>query len=147
YHARNYQVSYGNTVLDDKLDYRFSAQRDDAEGYRDQTDIDYQNFRAEGGHFYGACDYGDGRLLVASQKTDSDYRLPGALLDFQLAADRRGAGSSFNDSAIDATVYRTGIDHRFGDVASLLAAYAKRDEDVRIDGRSLSFGDSQTLQS
>ncbi|KJS09407.1 MAG: hypothetical protein VR73_02365 [Gammaproteobacteria bacterium BRH_c0] len=147
YDARNYQVSHGNTVLDDKLDYRFSAQRDDAEGYRDETDIDYQNFRAEGGYSYGAGDYGDGRLFLEAQKTDSDYLLPGALLDFQLDADRRGAGSSFNDYAIDATVYRTGIDHRFGDVASLLAAYAKRDEDVRIDGRSLSFGESQTLQS
>lgn len=142
YSARNYQLGYGGAVLDDKLDYRFSAQKDEAEGYRDETDIDYHHLRGEGGYRYGA-----GRVFAEVQRTGNDYLLPGALLDVELADDRRQAGDSFNDYAIDSTLYRVGIDHNFGEVATLLAAYAKRDEDVRIDGRSLSFGDSRTFQS
>ena len=89
YDARNIQFGYGGSALDERLDYRLSAQKDDAEGYRDETDIDYGHARVETGYRYGA-----GRVFVEAQRSDNDYLLPGALLDFQLADDRRQAGSS-----------------------------------------------------
>ena len=142
YDARNIQFGYGGSALDERLDYRLSAQKDDAEGYRDETDIDYGHARVETGYRYGA-----GRVFVEAQRSDNDYLLPGALLDFQLADDRRQAGSSFNDYRIDSSLYRVGLDHQFGEAVTLLGSYARRDEDVAIAGRSLSFGDSQTEQS
>ncbi|MDY0069553.1 MAG: TonB-dependent receptor [Porticoccaceae bacterium] len=142
YDARNIQLGYGGSALDERLDYRVSAQKDDSEGYRDETDIDYGHARAETGYRYG-----DGRVFAEVQRSDNDYLLPGALLDFQLADDRRQAGSSFNDYTIDASLYRVGVDHQFGEAVTLLGSYGRRDEDVAITGRSLSFGDSQTLQS
>jgi len=142
YSARNFQAGYGGSALDQRLDYHFSGQRDKSEGYRDETDIDYTRARTEVGWRYTT-----GRVFAEVQRTDNNYLLPGALLDFELESDRRQAGSSFNDYRIDATLYRTGIDHQFGEVARLLASYAHRDEDVRIDGRSLAYGDSLTEQS
>ncbi|MAT52226.1 MAG: hypothetical protein CMK32_13690 [Porticoccaceae bacterium] len=141
YDQRNYQVSYGNTLLDDRVDYRFSAQRESADGYRDNTDLDYDHYRAETGYRYGK-----GRVFIAAQRTDNDYLLPGALMDGQRRADRRQAGNSFNDYQIDSTLYRVGIDHSFGDVAQFLASYSEREEDVVIDGQSLSFGATRTTQ-
>lgn len=142
YSARNVQFGYNGTALDDRLDYQLSGQRDTSEGYRDETEIDYARARAEVGWRYEG-----GRIFAEAQRTDNDHLLPGALLDSELEDDRRQAGSSFNDYHIDAMLYRTGIDHRFGDVARLLASYAHRDEDVRIDGRSLAYGDSFTEQA
>ncbi len=142
YSARNLQGAYGGTALDDRLDYRVSGQLDKSDGYRDDTEVDYRRWRAEAGWRYGY-----GRVFAEVQSTDNDFRLPGALQDFERRQDRRQAGNSFNDYRIDAEMYRAGIDHRFGEVAQLLASLSRRDEDATILGRSLSFGDSRTEQT
>src|SRR5690606_12823084 len=113
-----------------------------SEGYRDETDIDYGHARAETGYRYG-----DGRVFAEVQRSDNDYLLPGALLDFQLADDRRQAGSSFNDYTIDASLYRLGVDHQFVEAVVLLDSYGRRDEDVAVAVRYLSLVDSQSLQA
>ena len=135
------QLAWGDTLLDDSLDYRVSAKRERADGYRDETDIDYGNLRGELGYSYAG-----GRVFVEAQDTDNNFLLPGALQDVQLAEDRRQAGSSFNDYRIDSRQYRLGIDQGLGDNLRLLMAYGNRDEEASIAGRSISFGASQTYQ-
>ncbi len=140
YDAYHGQVGYGGAF--GALDYRVSGRVETANGYRDRTDIDYRNLRGEAGYTYGS-----GRAFVELQDTANDYLLPGALMAFELAADRRQAGNSFNDYAIDSRFHRAGVDHRFGELAELLVSWSERDEDVAIAGQSLSFGASHTRQS
>jgi iron complex outermembrane recepter protein len=135
------EVDYGATALAGALDYRVSAKRERADGYRDETEVNYGTVRGEAGYRYGS-----GRVFAEMQSTENDFVVPGALLDFQLAMDRRQAGSSFNDYRIDADSYRIGVDHDFADWLKLLVAYGNRQEDVAIKGQSLSFGSSLTSQ-
>ncbi|MFA5630116.1 MAG: TonB-dependent receptor [Porticoccaceae bacterium] len=141
YDARTLGFSYGGTAAAETLDFQISGQRDKADGYRDNTEVDFTNLRAAGGYRYGA-----GRLFVEGQRTENDYLLPGALMDDERRADRRQAGSSYNDYRIDTDQYRIGVDHSIGDIADILVSYGNRDEDVAILGRSLSFGDTRTGQ-
>ncbi|MGK2914562.1 MAG: TonB-dependent receptor [Porticoccaceae bacterium] len=140
YDNENYRASYGGR-LDNGLDFRVSGDAERGDGYRRDSNINYDNHGAELGFNYGA-----GRVFAQAQQTDNERRLTGALFAAQAARDRRQAGASFNDYAADTRVARVGIDHHFGDWLALLASYSDRDEDVVVNATS-GFGDSVTLQS
>jgi iron complex outermembrane receptor protein len=144
YDNEKYGFSYQNQ-LDSGWFYGFNEDLARADGYRDDSSVNYENYSGELGYAY---DYGSagGRLFVEGRQSDNEYRLTGALTADQAAADRRQAGPSFNDYAADTRTFRLGIDHRFNNILQFLGAYSDRDEDVVIDASS-GFGDTLTLQS
>ncbi len=142
YDTRDLQLTYTGRVVDN-LDYRFSAQGQKANGYRDLAEVDYRHFRGDLGYRYG----GGNRIYLEMQKSDNEYLLPGALLAGEMAADRRQAGNSYNDYNMATETVRLGLNQRLGGDNQLLVAYTDRDQSVDVEGRSLTFGDSVTAQS
>jgi len=140
YDNEAYRGSYGDR-LDNGVDYRISSDLDRGDGYRRDSDLNYDNYSGELGYSYGR-----GRVYAQAQQTDNERRLTGALLSVEALEDRRQAGASFNDYAADIRVGRFGIDHHFSDALELLASYSDRDEDALINATS-GFGDSVTRQN
>lgn len=140
YDNEAYRASYGRR-LDNGLDYRVAGDLERGDGYRRDSNFNYDNALANVGYTYDA-----GRVFAEAQQTDNERRLTGALFASQVTQDRRQAGTSFNDYAADTRVARVGIDHHFGDWLEILASYSDRDEDVIVNATS-SFGDSVTLQN
>lgn len=135
-----YRASYGDRFANG-LDYRVAGDVERGNGYRRDSNLDYDNAAADIGYSYSA-----GRVFAEFQNTDNERRLTGALLAPQVHDDRRQPGASFNDYAADTRVARVGIDHHFSDWLVLLASYSDRDEDVVVNATS-GFGDSVTLQN
>ncbi len=140
YDGENYRASYSG-ALDSGWYYRLASDLDRSDGYRDDSNVNYENYSTAAGYRYGA-----GEVFVDGRHTDSEYRLTGALSAAAVRDDRRQAGSSFNNYAADTRAFRAGIDHQFSDGIQLLATYSDRDEDVLIRATS-GFGDTVTVQS
>lgn len=144
YDNEKYALSY-HQQLDNGWFYGFSSNLERGDGYRDDSNVNYENYSGSLGYAYGGI-LGEGRIFVEVRQSDNEYRLTGALFADQVADDRRQAGSSFNDYAADTRTIRVAIDHRFNEVLQFLGAYSDRDEDVVINASS-GFGDTITLQS
>ncbi len=141
YDAENYRASYSG-ALDSGWYYRLASDLDRSDGYRDDSSVNYENYSTAVGYRYGG-----GEVFMDGRHTDSEYRLTGALSAAAARDERRQAGSSFNNYGADIRAFRAGIDHQFGAGVQLLATYSDRDEDVLIQGSSISFGDTTTLQA
>lgn len=141
YDGENYRASYSD-ALDSGWYYRLASDLDRSDGYRDDSNVNYENYSTAVGYRYGG-----GEVFVDGRHTDSEYRLTGALSPAAARDDRRQAGSSFNNYAADIRAFRAGIDHQFSEGVQLLATYSDRDEDVLIKGSSISFGDTTTVQA
>ncbi|HAD08738.1 MAG TPA: hypothetical protein DCF62_04600, partial [Porticoccaceae bacterium] len=144
YDRESYALNYGRQVGDGWF-YRFHSELDRADGYRDDSSLNYENYSGRLGYRYQS-DVGSGQVFVESRLSDNESRLTGALTALDMAGDRRQAGSSFNDYAADNRSLRLGVEHRFNDAIQLLASFSDRDEDVLINSSS-GFGDAISLQS
>lgn len=144
YDRQGHALNYGRQVGDGWF-YRVNTEVDRADGYRDDSSLNYENYSGRLGYRYRG-DYGSGQVFVESRLSDNETRLTGALMAADLAADRRQAGSSFNDYAADNRTLRLGVEHQFNDIIQLLASFSDRDEDVFINSSS-GFGDALSRQS
>ena len=144
YDRESYGMNYGGEVGDGWF-YRFHGDVDRADGYRDDSSLNYENYSGRLGYRYRG-DIGGGQVFLETRLSDNESRLTGALTGAALAGDRRQAGSSFNDYAADNRTLRLGVEHEFSDTIRLLASFSDRDEDVITTSRS-GFGDAISLQS
>lgn len=139
YGNETYQASYHNE-LDSGIYYRVNTELERADAYRDDTNLNDEHYSALLGYRYGS-----GEVYVEGRQNDSQYLLTGALLENQVADDRRQAGSSFNDYAADNRVARIGFNQEFGEHVQLRASYSDRNEAAEITSVS-NFGSAISWQ-
>ena len=121
--------------------YRINSALERGDGYRDEARVNYESYSVVGGFAYDAGD-----VSVEARQSDNEYLLTGALSVADVVADRRQAGTSFNDYVSDNRTARLSINHQINEATRLIAAYSDPDEDIVIDASS-SFGNTTTLQS
>lgn len=106
------------------LSYNLSAQKRNADNYRDNNQNAYENVL--GNLRY---DFGSGFVFVEGQLVDDNLRLSGALSDAQVLNDRRASNSPDDYSNQKTDVIRGGVGVEFNESWSLLAEYSDRNEE------------------
>lgn len=120
--------SYTATVnqgFNNGLSYNVSAQKRQADNYRDNNQADYENFL--GNLRY---DFARGHVFVEGQRIDDDLRMPGSLSDAEIEQDRRQTNSPNNFANQETDIVRVGGAVGLTEQWQLLAEYADRDEDA-----------------
>ena len=120
--------SYTATVnqgFNNGLSYNVSAQKRQADNYRDNNQADYENFL--GNLRY---DFARGHVFVEGQRIDDDLRMPGSLSDAEVGQDRRQTNSPNNFANQETDIVRVGGAVGLTEQWQLLAEYADRDEDA-----------------
>lgn len=107
------------------LSYSVSAQKRNADNYRDNNQSAYEN--ALGNVRY---DFAKGFLFVEGQKIDDELNLAGYLLDSQAAIDPRKSRTLIDYVNQETDLARVGGGIDFTKNWQLLAEYADRDEDT-----------------
>ncbi len=101
---------------------RINANQSKSDGYRDNSDTDYQRVLA--GFSYR---YSGGEVGLTHQVINDNQRLPGSLTDAQLAADRRSAGTPDNYFNNDVKVTELTLIQQLNDSVKLSAEASQRD--------------------
>lgn len=116
------------------LSYSVSAQKRNADNYRDNNQNAYENVLGNVRY-----DFAKGFVFVEGQTIDDELRLPGAISNAQAAVDARVTYSpnNYGDQQTDLIRVGTGID--ITEAWQFLAEYADRDED------SIAFYDDYYL--
>lgn len=107
------KTAYGDSITE-KLSYTLSAEAKQSDNYRrDNNDIEYASLNA-----VSAYRYSEGELSAELQYVKEDLGLPGALLDSEVAMDRRQTFADFiNDYADSRTdVIRLASEHSINSV-------------------------------
>jgi len=133
YDAETYGAWYRDTFASG-LYYRVGTELERGNAYRDDGAVNYENYSGRMGWRHE-----NGEVFVEARQSDDEFLLTGALSGAEVAADRRQAGTSFNDYAADNRLVRLGIEQRLTDQIQLLASYGDRNEEVAIDSVS-GFG-------
>ena len=139
YDNETYQASYQNELASGVY-YRLNTELERADAYRDDTSLNYENYSALLGYRHS-----NGEVYIEGRQSDSEHLLTGALFANQVAVDRRQAGGSFNDYAVDNRVARIGVNQLFGEHVELRASYSDRNEAAIINSVS-GFGAAVSLQ-
>jgi iron complex outermembrane receptor protein len=114
-----------NQGFENGLSYSVSAQKRNADNYRDNNQSAYENLLGNVRY-----DFAKGFVFVEGQTIDDELNLAGYLLDTQVAVDPRQARTP-NDYANQKTdLVRVGAGVDITDNWELLAEYADRDEDT-----------------
>jgi len=105
------------------LNYSLSAQKRNADNYRDNNESGITNVLGNIGF-----DFEGGRVFIESQKINDDLRLAGSLSDAQAVIDPRQTNSPNGYSNQDTDLKRIGGDVTVVDGWKIIAEYADRDE-------------------
>lgn len=106
------------------LSYLASAQKREAENYRDNNQSSYENFFANLRY-----DFNRGFIFVDGQQVKDDLRLPGMISDEQVMVNRRATLSPNDYSNQDTDVWRVGAGLNVTDQWMLQAEYSDRYEE------------------
>lgn len=109
--------------FDNGLNYSVSAQKRNADNYRDNNQSESTNVLGNMGF-----NFENGKVFVEHQKIEDDLRLPGSLTDDDLATDRRFTYSRNDFSNQDTDLTRVGGEVGIFKGWKLLGEYADRDE-------------------
>lgn len=110
------------------VSYTLSAQKRNADNYRDNNQAAYENLLANLRY-----DFIEGYLFVEGQTVDDQLRLPGAITDAQAAQNPRQTNNPTHYANQETQLWRLGGGVVLTEAWQFLAEYADRDE------RSLSF--------
>lgn len=105
------------------LNYSFSAQKRNADNYRDNNQSESTNLLGNIGF-----NFEKGKVFVEHQKIEDDLRLAGSLSDYDIAIDRRFTYSPNDFSNQDSDLTRVGGEVAIFNGWKLLGEYADRDE-------------------
>ena len=106
------------------LSYSASAQKRNADNYRDNNQSAYENVLGNVRY-----DFAKGFVFVEGQTIDDELRLPGSLTDVQALNDRRASNSPDDYSNQKTDVVRAGAGVEFSESWGLLAEYSDRNEE------------------
>lgn len=108
--------------------FRFSVENKNSDGYRENNELDYENF-------LGKIDYkhANGLIFLEHQQVYEDLNTPGAINQAAIDADRRQSNgkNQFNDT--DTNVTRIGMRHNLSQNWSFEAEITARDSDSNAD--------------
>ena len=107
------------------LGYSLSAQKRNANNFRDNNESDYENFLANLRY-----DFSKGFIFVEGQKIEDELNLAGYLLDSEAIVNPRKARTPSDYSNQDTDLARIGGGIDITENWQLLAEYADRDEDT-----------------
>lgn len=107
------------------VSYNLSAQKRQADNYRDNNQADYENIL--GNLRY---DFAAGHVFVEGQIINDDLHMPGSLSDLQVAQDRRQTNSPEDYANQETDILRVGGAVQLHRHWQLLAEYADRHEDA-----------------
>lgn len=107
------------------VSYAVSAQKRNADNYRDNNQSAYENLLANLRY-----DFAGGHVFVEGQKIDDKLRLPGAISDEQAAQDPRQTNNPTHYGNQKTELLRAGGGINLNPQWQLLAEYADRDEDA-----------------
>jgi iron complex outermembrane receptor protein len=111
--------------FDNGLGYSVSAQKRNADNYRDNNESSYENVLANVRY-----NFSNGFVFVEGQKIDDDLNLAGYLLDSEAEINPRKARTPFDYSNQNTDLVRVGGGVEFTENWQFLAEYADRDEDT-----------------
>ena len=117
----NANVSQG---FENGLSYNLSAQKRNADNYRDNNQSAYENLFANLRY-----DFAKGFVFVEGQQVDDQLRLPGSLTDAEVLIDRRATNTPDDYSNQKTDVARAGFGVDLNSAWSLLAEYSDRNEE------------------
>lgn len=106
------------------LSYSVSAQKRNADNYRDNNQSAYENALANVRY-----DFAKGFIFVEGQQVDDKLRLPGAITDAEALTDRRLTNSPDDYSNQKSDIVRGGVGIDFSSSWSLLVEYSDRNEE------------------
>ncbi len=138
YGLSNYRGSISDR-FDGGMDYRFSFEKRQSDGYRDNTRLSYDNYLLNLG-----WNYRGGRIIAEMQKILNDHLLPASLSAAEVDINRKQA-SGYLDIRTDTNVRRLGIEQNLSDEWSLMAELTERDFESDNPGFSVTFGNSNVL--
>lgn len=107
------------------LSYNLSAQKRQADNYRDNNQADYENFL--GNLRY---DFTRGHVFVEGQRIDDNLRMPGSLSDAEVEQNRRQSTSPRDYANQETEILRVGGALELTKQWQLLAEYADRNEEA-----------------
>jgi len=116
-------TAHVNQGFDNGLHYSLSAQKRNADNYRDNNQTVSTNVLGNLGF-----DFENGKVFVEHQKVSDDLRLPGSISEYDIAIDRRMTYSPNDYSNQDSDLTRVGGEVGFAKGWTLVADYADRDE-------------------
>lgn len=114
-----------NQGFDNGLSYSLSAQKRNADNYRDNNQSAYENVLANLRY-----DFATGFVFVEGQTIDDELNLAGHLLDAQAAVDPRQASTPADYTNQKTDLMRVGAGIDIADDWELLGEFADRDEDT-----------------
>ncbi len=126
----NYQGAIGQS-FDNGLFFRASAEKEEADNYRDNNEADYTNLFLNGG--FRTERFG---LFLEAQQIEDDLRLPGSLTAEDIRKDRKQTLTPDDFSDRETDVFRAGGSLVIVDGWELLGEYTTREE----DSEGFSFG-------
>lgn len=106
------------------MSYSVSAQKRNADNYRDNNQSAYENLLANLRY-----DFSKGFVFVEGQQVDDQLRLPGSLTDAEVLIDRRATNSPDDYSNQTTDIARGGFGIDLSSAWSLLAEYSDRNEE------------------
>ncbi len=106
------------------LSYSLSAQKRNADNYRDNNQSAYENALANVRY-----DFANGFVFIEGQKIDDKLRLPGAITDLETLIDRRMTNSPDDYSNQKSDIARGGFGFDLNSSWSLLTEYSDRNEE------------------
>ena len=111
-------------LLDIGLSYRFTAEKRESHNYRDNNELDYENFVGRVGF-----EYSSGSVFAELQQVKEVLGQPGALFAADVAADRRQvrASQANNFSDVETNVQRLGVRQSLHDNWSFEAELTNRE--------------------
>jgi iron complex outermembrane receptor protein len=109
--------------FDNGLNYNFSAQKRNADNYRNNNQSELTNFLGNIG-----LNFEIGKVFLEHQKIEDGLRLAGSLSDYDLAVNRRFTYSPNDFSNQDSDLTRVGGEVSIFEGWKLLGEYADRDE-------------------
>ncbi len=107
------------------LSYSVSAQKRNADNYRDNNQSAYENLLANLRY-----DFSKGFVFVEGQQVDDQLRLAGSLSDAEVAVDRRATNTPDDYSNQKTDIARGGFGIDLSSAWSLLAEYSDRNEET-----------------
>lgn len=115
------------------LSYNLSAQKRNADNYRDNNQNAYENVFANVRY-----DFVKGFVFVEGQQVDDELRLPGSLTDAEALIDRRATNTPNDYSNQNTDIARGGFGVDLSSAWSLLAEYSDRNEESDYENWGLT---------
>lgn len=112
-----------NQGFENGLSYSASAQKRNADNYRDNNQNAYENVL--GNVHY---DFEKGFVFVEGQKVDDELRLPGDITDEQASLNPEFSDSMNDFNNQESEIFRSGVGYTLSQQWKLLADYVNRDE-------------------